>query len=798
MIIEWNLSKFKPVIIIILIFSIVFFLRVQSAYLPGVSGDIKPYFQDQSGIPYFSEIDSYYNYRMTQDYLDHGYLGDLIIDGNSWDLHSYYPSGRPAIYPPLIVYITAFTYKLVNSLTKMPLNGVAIWIVPFIASLAVIPAYIFIRKITNDYGGITAGILIGTVPAYFTHTFAGFFDTDMFNMIFPLLIVGFFITSILAKDLKSKSIYLLLSSIFLLVYSMAWEGWWYLFYLLFGTAVVYLISNYMLEIKTIKSFKDYSNAFKWFIGQPAFFSLIAFVALSIILLSLYLGPFGFIDALIRSFGASQLHNSIQSTSYPNVYVSVAELKTPTFLDILGKVGGIIPFVFGILSIPWLLRKLKPGKTKEDLKTYKKKTKPEKNSRKKIETNEEKTGQNNPVNSHIVKVRKSHLLYAILLAIWLLIMAFALTQGSRFLEQFSIPVALGAGISVGLMEPYFAKHIKNTRYCIISLLLLIALVAYGPVSSSYMFSNSICSNVDDSMYNSLTWIKDNTPQNTVITSWWDFGHLFTAVADRPVTFDGGSQNTPRAYWVGKALLTNNENLSAGILRMLTSSGDQGYLTLENYTYNTAKSVEILDKILPVDKQAAQIILTNNYNLTLYQAQNVLQYTHPANLTPHVLLLNNMYLLSKSYWWSYFGSWNLQNNTGKGYSYSAQQAVSQQVNGITAITAQNGIVAKINGTQTVAGFQYEQNNQTHILEPHKLILVQDGNITVNKIVSSYSSFSIILVKENNNYLAVILNKELEDSMFTRLYLTNGAGLSKFKLLHKEGKIIDQYGVLVWNVS
>ncbi len=794
-----NLSKFKPLMIIILIFSLVFFLRIQSVYLPGVPEELKHNLQDKNGIPYFNEMDSYYNYRMTQDYINHGYLGDIMVNGSSWDLHSYYPSGRPAVYPPLIAYITAFTYNLMNFFANMPLNKFTMWLTPFIASLAVIPAYLFVRNLTNDYGGITAGVLVGTVPAYFTHTFAGFFDTDMFNMLFPILIVGFFITSILAKNIKTRTIYVALSAISLLVYSMAWEGWWYMFYLVIGTAIIYLlISNYMFDMETIKSFKNYSDKFKWFIGQPAFFSLIVFLTLSVILLNIYLGPSEFIDTFTRFVGASQLHTSIQSTSYPNVYISVDELKAPSILETLGKVGGIIPFVFGILSIPWLLWKLEVERTKKAVSKYKKKSEHERNTKRKIGINEEKINKNNPLNFYVIETKKNYLLYAILFAVWLLTMGFALTQGSRFIEQFSIPIALGAGVFVGLMAPYFVKNIKNARYHSISILLLIALVAYAPVSSSYMFSNSIYPTVDDSMYNSLTWIKDNTPQNTVITSWWDFGHLFTAVADRPVTFDGGSQNTPRAYWIGNALLTSNENLSAGILRMLTSSGDQGYLTLESYTHNTGKSVEILDRILPVDKQDAQTILTSHYNLTSDQAQNVLQYTHPAKAIPHVLLLNNMYLLSKAYWWSYFGNWNFQNNTGQGYSYSAQQADSQQVNGMTMITAQNGIVAQIKGTKVVAGFQYKQNNQTHLLDPHKLIVVQNGKVVMNQIVSNYSSFSIILVEENNNYLAVILNKELEDSIFTRLYFTNGAGLIKFKLVHKEGKIIDPYGVMVWSVS
>ena len=791
---NWNLSKFKPLIIIILLFSLVFFLRIQSAYLPGLSEEAKSNFQDQNGLPYFSEIDSYYNYRLTQDYLDHHYLGDELLNGIPWDLHSYYPSGRPAEYPPLIVYITSFVYKLINSIANTSLNEVAIWLAPFIASIAVIPAYLFVRRITNDYGGITAGILAGTIPAYFTHTFAGFFDTDMFNMLFPILIVGFFIASVTSPTIKTRSIYVSLSAVFLLVYSMAWEGWWYIFYLIISTSVVYLlISNYLFEIETIKSFNYYFDKIKYFTGQPAFFSLTLFVILSIILLNIYLGPHGFIDTLTRSAGNSQLHNSVQITSYPNVYISVDELKIPTITNILGKLG-IIPLIIGFLSVPWLIWKLKPPAKHENSPS---KGRSRKNARKKMKVNEGQT-DNSTINSNLIKNRKNYLLYSILFTIWLLTMGFALTQGSRFIEQFSIPIVLGAGIFAGLMAPYFAKNIKNKRYCTIAVLALIALVAYSPISSSYMFSSSIHPAVDDSMYNSLTWIKDNTPQNTVITSWWDFGHFFTAVADRPVTFDGGSQNTPRAYWVGKALLTNNENLSAGILKMLASSGDQGYLSVENYTQNTGKSVEILDKILPVDKQAAHAILTKDYNLTPDQAQNVLKYTHPLKPAPHVLLLNNQYLLLKSYWWSYFGSWNFQNNSGNGYSYSAQQANSKQINGTTVISAQNGVVAQIKGKKAAAGFQYEQNNQVHVKEPHKLIVVQEGRVLLDQIVSNSSSFSIILVKENDIYLAVLLNRELEDSMFTRLYLTNGAGLSRFKLLHKEGKIIDPYGVMVWNVS
>lgn len=800
------LSKAKPIIIIVLLFILAFSLRADAININGVPQNYTSLFEDSNGLPYFSEMDSYYNYRMTQDVLDHGYVGDTIINGTNWDLHGYYPSGRTAMSTPLLAYMTAFTYKLANSFGNIPLNEVCIWLAPFVASLAVIPAYLFVRRLTNDYGGIAAGILVGLAPAYFMHTFAGFFDTDMFNMIFPIIVAGFFILSMLTKDIKTRSIYVALSAISLLVYSIAWEGWWYMFYIIVGTGIIYLlVSNYLFKMKTIRSFNEFSSKKEWLLEQPALFSFIMFIVLSSILMSIYMGPVGFASSLISSIGFSQLQATVTGTSYPNIYVSVGELHVPDLSSVVSEVGGIVPFVLGILVVPLLLWKLKPEGTKKEnniQQAPKRKSKPRRKAKKtKTEIIPENIKNNTIKDPQILENKKHYLLYAVLFIVWLSLMGFALTQGSRFLEQFSLPIALGAGVFVGLITPYIKKHVQNVKYYALVVAIVIAAVVYSPVYGAYTTSNSVVPGTDDSMYNSLTWIGNNTSNNTVLTSWWDFGHLFAAIADRSVTTDGISQNTPRSYWIGKALTTSNENLSVGILRMLTSSGDQGYTTVENYTGNTSKSVEILDKILPVEKSAAQTILTSQYSFTAEQAQNVLQYTHPDNPAPHELILSTD-MVNKAGVWSYFGNWNFQNNTGQGYSYYAGQGVTQQVNGTTvvgtALSNTSAIVAQINGTQIAAGLQYQQNNQTQIMEPHKLIVVQNGSVKLNQVVSNDSEFSILLINQNNTYIMAIMNKELEDSMFTRMFFENGAGLSQFKLVHSEGGALDPYGTQVWNVS
>ncbi|MDD3985368.1 MAG: STT3 domain-containing protein, partial [Methanobacterium sp.] len=222
------LYKYKSLIIIILLFLVVFTVRAEAANIGGVPDEAKSFYQDPSGIPYFSEMDSYYHLRLTSDLMDHGYLGDKF-NGSQWDLHSSYPPGKSANYPPLIGYLAEIGYIITNLFVKVPLVAVCFWMGAFIASLAVIPAYFLVKKITNIYGGIVAGLLVGLAPAYVGHTHAGFFDTDMFGMIIPLFIVLFFVISLSADNFRKRAIYASLAAFAMLLFALAWQGWWYIY-----------------------------------------------------------------------------------------------------------------------------------------------------------------------------------------------------------------------------------------------------------------------------------------------------------------------------------------------------------------------------------------------------------------------------------------------------------------------------------------------------------------------------------------------------------------------------------------
>ena len=805
------LYKYRKFIIIILLFLVVFSIRAEAASIGGVPDQAKSFYQDQNGLAFFSEMDSYYNLRLTEDYLNHGYLGDTKINGTDWDLHSSYPLGQSAEYPPLIVYLTAFTYKFVNLFKHVPLNAVAIWIAPFIASLAVIPAYLLIRRITNDYGGITAGLLVGLAPAYFAHTFAGFFDTDQFNMLLPLLVVMFFIYSILAKNMKSRTIYASLSAISMLVFTLAWEGWWYIFYLIIATVVIYLlVSKFLFNFKPIKS--DYfKGKLAWFNDKPEIYTFVVFLVLSLILMSISLGLSGLFSGLESPIGVTKLQSAVQSTSYPNVYISVSELQIPSITEVINGVGGYLPFFFGIFGVIALIWKLKPKEVKKEV-SDKKPRKPRRRGRNRRKEDEKEIEKDTKIiKPDPIPQKRNYIFYIVLFSLWLLITAYAMTKGVRFIENFSLPIALSAGIFVGILLSYVKGHVKNISYQKIIMAVIVIAVVFSPITSAYGISSTVVPGTDNSMVSSLEWINNNTSNNTVITSWWDFGHLFTAVADRPVTFDGSSQNSPRAYWVGKALLTSNETLSVGILRMLASSGDMAPLTLDNYTNNTGKSAEILNNILGVNKTQAISIMTTQYNLTPDQAQTIVQYTHPNNPTPDVLITSSD-MVGKAGWWSYFGSWNFTSNNGTNYQYLAAQMNSTTVNNKTLLIGGNAVVAQANGTNNISAGIVDTNaitsndttatlneisnelksgNGSLVIPPHTLTLINNNTVT-QTLVSNSSQYSILLINENDTYIAVAMNKELENSMFTKLFFEGGAGLTHFKSLY------GQPGVTVWGVT
>ena len=669
----------KSIIIILILLAIVFALRVPAADLPALSDDIKGDYVDSTGLPYFSEMDSYYNLRLTEDYVDHGFVGDEKVNGSEWDNHRYAPDGNKIDYELGIVYVTSYLHDLANKYYgDYSVREVAFWTGAIISSLAVIPAYIFSRRLTNDAGAIVATLIIALAPNYFAHTFPGFFDTDMFYYIFSLFFIFFFVEAIRTRNIVLKVIFAILSIVSIGLFSQSWTG--YIFYIgVMGVfAVVYLIACYLLNIGDDDP-EDYPAKWQWFIHQKAFLSVILLGVIGFVGITVFKGfdtAIGMIGSLLNLF-------SLQSSArvvggFPNVLVSVAEMQIPSMLgsgmnsaflaNTNGAINGIgsISILFSglivlyiLVSRAWKYRSQRNKYGNVDKKPPKSKRL---SSAKKIDDKNKFKFSLADINFgsglSILDDKRLTILYACLFVVWVVTTAAAATRGSRFITTLVLPFGIMAGIFVGFATDYIKNRLNDDRWLAVLVFLTGFLIAvplatintlYGisaflivvvlglisiyaiksnsastsvpikkylvivfiifalvtpTVCGAYQTAHNVVPGTSDPMWQSMEWINQNAPEDTVITSWWDFGYLFEIAADRQVTFDGGSQTGERAFWLGQAMTTDNLELSAGIFRMLDTSGDRAVASLNEVTGDTGKTTDILIEILPMTKTAAK--------------------------------------------------------------------------------------------------------------------------------------------------------------------------------------------------
>ena len=888
---ETTITVAKSIIIILILLAVVFALRAPAADLNILPNEIKGDYVDSSGLPYFSEMDSYYNLRLTENYVDHGYVGDIKYDnGTQMDMHRYAPDGNVINYELGIVYVTSFIHDIVNQFFgHHGIREVAFWTGAFVASLAVIPAFIFARRLTNDWGAIAATLIIVLAPNYFAHTFPGFFDTDMFYYIFSLFFIFFFVECIRTDNLALKVIYAVLSIVSIGLFSQSWTG--YIFYVgLMGIfAVVYLIACYIFNIGEDNQ-DQYSNKLSWFIHQKELQSIILLLVIGAIGLAIFRG----VDTVIGIFGSLLNLLSLQSTArvvggFPNVLISVAEMQMPNLLGagmgsaflansngVVNGLGGISVMFAGLIVLYILVSrafKLRKSNAPKDIKS-----KPSKGNRvsaaQKIDDQNKfklSIGQLDNLGStsdEISQNKRLIILYSCLFLVWTLITILAVTRGSRFITTIVLPFGLMTGIFIGFATDYIKNKLNNDNWLTVivilcaalaaypltqinltyGLVLLVAFMAIGLVSihvlkpnksadntsipvkkyiaialivlalvsptvcGAYITANQVVPGTNDAMWNSMTWINQNTENNTVITSWWDFGYLFEIAADRQVTFDGGSQSGDRAFWLGQAMTTSDLQYSAGIFRMLDSSGTKPQQDLYNVTGDYGKTTEILKEILPMTAKNASDTLVNKYHLTNEQAQEVVNGTHPANPRP-VTFVASSDMLQKAGWWSYFGDWNFTNQSSKNYNYHVpnQQitvepgttgklslynnsgllvnAVIQRGTGNNSTTAYTEAINTYNNSAIILnGTPYNPLNISH------MIVIEDGYLVKNESVGDVkdANYTLFLMGEKNKYTPILMDNKLSNSMFTQLYLLGGANQNIYEMVHMEN------GVSLWKIN
>jgi dolichyl-diphosphooligosaccharide--protein glycosyltransferase len=354
----------------------------------------------------------------------------------------------------------------------------------------------------------------------------------------------------------------------------------------------------------------------------------------------------------------------------------------------------------------------------------------------------------------------------------------LTKGARFIMVLLPPFAVSSGIMVGICIGYLDLLKENKKFSIfknknvIKLISIgvILLVIFPGIINVHYTSSFLNPLANDDLWTASQWLENNTSNDTVIISEWSYGYLFSAVSKHPVSADGGSQNFPRTYWIYKAFSTDDENLSKGIFRMVATSGDLGPLTLDNYTKNTTKTVEILNSVLGLSKGKALQVLTFHYGLSTQEANTILNYTHPSNPRPFVIVTTTD-MLNKGIWTFYFGLWDFNQRKGHNLTYSVGKT-----------TINNNILNSSNGfSMDLKTWNGTWNGKT----PYLIVIDRNGK-NEKRYIDKYSNFSVFFIEKYNR--TIIIDKDLENSLFIKLAIERSSS-TNFK------PIYENKNVLVW---
>ncbi|MBW2999690.1 dolichyl-diphosphooligosaccharide--protein glycosyltransferase subunit STT3, partial [Candidatus Woesearchaeota archaeon] len=515
------------------------------AQVKAVSQQFKSHLQDDDGQTYLLAIDPYTYYRTSRNMLENGHPGDIIKNGVPWDNHKVAPIGGKA-KTILHNYVILFVYKIMNFFdSKVSLMKGSFYVPLLIATLSVIPAFFIARRFGGNIAGLFASVMVAIHPNFLTRTIAGFSDTDSYNVFFPLLIVWLFLEAFYVKDIKKRIMLSSFSGTLLGIYSFAWAGWWYIFDIMLGAIGIFILYQLYINRDKLK------NILKKPEVKNALIIIACFIVFSGIFVSIFVGFGNFIKSPLQPIWFTAIKDPAKANLWPNVYTTVAELNPASLPKIITGIGGKFLFFIAILGIIFTLIRKQEGKV--DIK------------------------------------------YAVLLILWFIGTMYAATKGVRFILVLVPAFGVAFGIACGTIYQYVSKWISKNLSVdkkIIKpiMIIVLCLLLIAPFKSAKVTAINEVPSFDDGWYNTLTKIKDNSEENAIINSWWDFGHWFKAMADRAVTFDGGSQNNPQAHWIGNVLLTSNEDEAIGILRMMDCGADTAFDELNEEIDDTVETVD----------------------------------------------------------------------------------------------------------------------------------------------------------------------------------------------------------------
>ena len=475
-------------------------------------------------------FDPIYQYRFTYYFANWGHLP-------VWDELTYYV-GRITDAQPFMHYVTSLIYWLFGSFLKMSLMTIASYMSAIYGTLIAVAAFLLGRELSNNYGGLLAGALMGTAPQVLVRTFGSSYDTDQLVLFFLILTLYLGFHAIRKKSIASFSIAIIGFVGFMLL----WQYFLYSLAILVISTIIYIILETLPKERKVKI--DLIKGLKSSLAN----SKAKFLILILILVSVFL--IGLLNNVNLITNFSILIGFAQSAEQWIVNISIAELQPFNIFSLEGWILSMGRFITGDaiinnLILIFFVLMIALG----ILKSFKKDTE----------------------------------ITAFLITL-LIVSIYSSSRGIRFTEftsgLFIILIGAGFGIATDWLKD---DNIKKAALIGLGIFIIMIAMNIG-VEMGKQLGPDVNSNWD------IAWdfLRTKTPELSIVGTWWDPGHMITGLADRRAYADGahcqlGNDGQHACLYtindritdLGKIMATSDENISLELIRKYQGDSPKVY-------------------------------------------------------------------------------------------------------------------------------------------------------------------------------------------------------------------------------
>jgi len=234
-----------------------------------------------------------------------------------------------------------------------------------------------------------------------------------------------------------------------------------------------------------------------------------------------------------------------------------------------------------------------------------------------------------------------------------------TYANRFLIFFIPLLALGTG--------YGISFLWNLRKRVTALYIICPALFIGIVWPLYTSSDDVTQWPKEMgpVVKGMDIAKNRTPPDAVIWAWWDHGYALTYFARRATINDGSVHSGERTVYSAIPLATDDYRFAANFMHFYVKQGIKGIHTFCNaYGKGLAEGVSVIKKLLSSGPATARVMLGN---MALHQMPGLitvdqwLSFFYPTEKLPVYLFLDNL-LTKITYWWFWFGTWDMDRHEG----------------------------------------------------------------------------------------------------------------------------------------